>query len=312
MGRSFFIKSSRMTRFKGIFENRSTAVHAVVLIYFLLFGFLLSAICGAAIMSVSNAINGNIADMPFYTQHGVQFVASLFLFALPAFGTAYCCSRNPVAFLHAEKIANAKVLLLSAVMLLLISPTIDFTAYFNSKMQLPDFMASVENWMREREDLTANMTERLLSEKGFFPFFTNILIIGVMAGVTEEFFFRGVILSLIREKIKNPHVAIWIVAILFSIIHFQFYGFIPRILLGAFLGYLLYWCRTIWIPIFVHFLNNTIAVVGYKTGFSDVSDNSTLITDAASREELLYMGVIAIAGLLLFGFCAKKIKRDLA
>jgi len=314
MGRSFFIPSNRMIRLKGIFENHSAANHTVLFIFFLLFGTLLSATCGAVIMYISGATTGNTSDMPFYTLHLVQFFASLFLFAFPALCTAYCCSRHPAAFLHAEKFANAKVFLLATFMLLLIFPAIEITAYFNSKMQLPEFMASVENWMREQEDLTASVTERLLSEKGFFPFVTNLLIICVIAGITEEFFFRGAILSLIRKKIKNPHVAIWIVAVLFSAIHLQFYGFIPRLLLGAFLGYLLYWCRTIWVPVFIHFFHNSIAVIGYKTGlYQNVSsDNSPLLTDTVSRQELLYMSAIAIAGLLLFALCIKKIKRDVA
>jgi membrane protease YdiL (CAAX protease family) len=296
---------------KGIFAHRSANFQVAVFVYFLLFGLMLTAICGYVIMGISDLITGNTSghtsDMPFYTMHFTQFTASLFLFALPAICTAYCCSLNPAKFLHAEKFANIKVLLLATLMLFLIFPAIDIVAYINSKMTLPDFMAPIEGWMREKEDLTANATERLLSEKGFFPFITNLLIIGVVAGITEELLFRGAVLSLIRQKIKNPHVAIWIVAILFSAIHFQFYGFIPRMILGAILGYLLYWNHSIWVPVFIHFLNNAIAVVCYNAGYN--TENSLFMTDAAGTGVFLYMGVIAIVGLLLFGFCARKMKR---
>jgi len=132
-----------------------------------------------------------------------------------------------------------------------------------------------------------------------------------MAGLTEELLFRGAILSAIREKIKNPHVAIWIVAFLFSAIHFQFYGFIPRLILGAFLGYLLFWSRSIWIPILVHFLNNTITVAAYKAGlFQDFSESSTFINSDTTPTEFILISIIAAAGLALFYLCAQKMQKN--
>jgi membrane protease YdiL (CAAX protease family) len=304
-----------MIQIKGFFSRQSAPFHVIIFIYFLLFGFVLAAICGFFINTISSSITGKIpdhpSDLPFYTMHLTQFAASLFLFALPAFGTAYCCSLNPAKFLHLEKVAKVKVLLLASLILFFALPAIDFTAYFNSKMTLPEFMAPIENWMRKNEDLTADVTEKLLSTQGILPFVTNILIIGVIAGITEELLFRGALLSLLRKKNKNPHMAIWVVAIVFSAIHFQFYGFVPRLILGAILGYLLYWSHSIWVPIFIHFLNNTIVLIGYKSGFYDsISDNSSLLNDSTGGTgEFLYKGVIAVIGLILLGFCARAIKK---
>jgi membrane protease YdiL (CAAX protease family) len=77
-----------------------------------------------------------------------------------------------------------------------------------------------------------------------------------MAALGEEIFFRGVLQSLFERYLGNSHAAIWIAAAIFSFIHFQFYGFFPRLLLGAFFGYLYVWFRTIWVPIVAHFFNN--------------------------------------------------------
>lgn len=59
----------------------------------------------------------------------------------------------------------------------------------------------------------------------------------------------------------NSHGAIWITAALFSALHLQFFGFIPRMLLGALFGYLLEWSGTLWLPIIAHFINNAAGVI---------------------------------------------------
>ena len=89
----------------------------------------------------------------------------------------------------------------------------------------------------------------------------NILIIGVLAGFGEELFFRGTFMRLMTTGRVNPHVAIWTVAVVFSAMHLQFFGFVPRTLLGAYFGYLLYWSRSLWVPIIIHASNNIIYVV---------------------------------------------------
>ncbi len=293
---------------KGLFSNRSAIFQFGVLLYFLLMGLVFSSITGYAITKIFGSIPENTKNISFYTTQTTQFLSNIFVFVLPSIGTAYLCSKNPAKFLCLRKITDARVLLLAAAMIFLISPAIDTTTYLNSKMQLPEFMAPVENWMRKTEDYAAQVTKNLLLENGIFPFITNIIIIGIMAALTEELLFRGALLSIVRKNIKNPHIAIWIVAILFSAIHFQFYGFIPRMLLGAILGYLLYWSNNIWVPAFAHFLNNTVAVVGYKTGIFQ-NESGTLITNGMEAEEIFTTGTITIAGLILFFLCAKIMKK---
>jgi membrane protease YdiL (CAAX protease family) len=193
-------------------------------------------------------------------------------------------------------------------MVFLIIPAIDITSYLNQKIHLPECMSPLEKWMYETEENLTQITESMLSEKGIIPFIINIFIIAVMAGLSEEILFRGALLSIIRKKTANPHMAIWIVAILFSAIHFQFYGFIPRILLGVFLGYLLYWSNSIWVPVFAHFLNNAIAVTGSYMGFFPDSDKN-ITSEIPETEDIIMTIIIAIAGLILFVICAKMMKK---
>ncbi|MDE6269714.1 MAG: CPBP family intramembrane metalloprotease, partial [Muribaculaceae bacterium] len=89
----------------------------------------------------------------------------------------------------------------------------------------------------------------------------NILIIGVAAGVSEELFFRGALQRLLSTGGMSTHAAVWTAAVVFSAMHLQFFGFVPRMLLGAYFGYLLVWSRSIWLPAAAHALNNTVYVI---------------------------------------------------
>jgi hypothetical protein len=88
----------------------------------------------------------------------------------------------------------------------------------------------------------------------------NLFICAALPAIGEEFFFRGTLQQLFNQWFKNKHVAIIVTAFLFSAIHLQFYGFIPRFLLGLYLGYLFVWTGSLWAPIFAHFLHNGISV----------------------------------------------------
>ena len=122
-------------------------------------------------------------------------------------------------------------------------------------------MAALEQTLRDSEDAMEQITNQLLTLNSVGDLVAGILVVGVMAGVSEEFFFRGALFGIMRRGRANIHIVIWTVAIVFSAIHFQFFGFVPRMLLGAWFGYLLVWTRSLWVPVIAHALNNGIVVV---------------------------------------------------
>ena len=313
---------------KGFFSNNSALFQLGIFLYLILIGVLLNSAVGYATVNISGFLSdgkpANMYDFPFYTLHALQFSSNIFIFILPTVCTAYLCSKKPAGFIHVKRGVDIRIILLSIVMLLLISPFIGVATELNSKIQLPEFMSSIAEFSHKSEYRAAKVTEKLLSENGIIPFAANIFTIGIMAGISEEFLFRGALLSIIRKKIKKPHTAIWMVAIIFSIIHFQFSGFIPRILLGAFLGYLLFWSKNIWVPVFVHFLNNTIIVIAQKVGFYQLSPDSTVLTGTGSGINewhntglstityiiaIVMIVIITVLMFALFVLCAKKIKK---
>ncbi|MEA4981056.1 MAG: CPBP family intramembrane glutamic endopeptidase, partial [Petrimonas sp.] len=126
---------------------------------------------------------------------------------------------------------------------------------------LPDSLKVIEDWMRQMEDAAKQVTDLFLSGETIPDLFLNLLIIAAAAAFVEEVFFRGVLQQFIEKWLHNGHAAVWVGAFIFSAIHLQFYGFIPRLIMGAVLGYLFLYSRNLWIPILYHFVNNAAVVV---------------------------------------------------
>jgi membrane protease YdiL (CAAX protease family) len=91
----------------------------------------------------------------------------------------------------------------------------------------------------------------------------NIFMVALIPALGEEFLFRGMIQRILYEWFRNKHLAIWIAALLFSLMHYQFLGLFPRVLLGALFGYLFVWTGSIWMAVLAHFINNGVAVIYY-------------------------------------------------
>ena len=132
---------------------------------------------------------------------------------------------------------------------------------FNQDVVFPDFLKDFENWARVMEEKAAAQTEVLTSMNGLGELIITLVVIAILPAICEEFVFRGLIQNELYRGTRNPHVAIWFAAMLFSAIHFQFFGFLPRMMLGALFGYLYYWSGNLWISIFAHFANNAVQVI---------------------------------------------------
>lgn len=220
--------------------------------------------------SGSDGLPESIDTMSFL--NGLQSVA---LFIIPPIAFAALASDNYMEYLKLKPI-NSKQLSLIVVLFLASLPMTQFLAYLNSGVEFPDFMSGVESWMRESENYAMELTKKFLVMDSVSDLLMNLFLIAVIPAIGEEFIFRGVIQKIVtRWSGGNYHKGIWISAIIFSAIHLQFYGFVPRMVLGALLGYSLVWGGSIWYPIIGHFINNGLAVIAvYFTGVEVLDSGS--------------------------------------
>jgi len=192
----------------------------------------------------------------------MQLIESLGMFVIPPFVLAWFCSDRPTAFLYLDKKINWAHVGMVVLFMLMIIPAINLLSYINQQMVLPKAFAGVEAWMKASEEQMAKLTEKLVSVHSLPALTFNIFLIALIPAFGEELFFRGTIQRIFRQK-TSALIAIWITSVVFSAIHLQFYGFFPRMLLGVFFGYLLFWSENLWLPVVAHFTNNAIAIVFY-------------------------------------------------
>lgn len=180
------------------------------------------------------------------------------LFIIPAVIVAYIFNPGrAMKVLQINRLPSLKHLGLMLLIYFVATPMMNAVIVWNESWQLPEWLS----WMREQEDAAMLATEQMLAVTSVAQVVILIFVIGVLTGIGEEFFFRGSLQRLMVESRVNKHVAVWVTAIIFSAIHLQFFGFVPRLLLGAFFGYMLLWSGSLWLPILAHTLNNSFAVV---------------------------------------------------
>lgn len=188
-------------------------------------------------------------------------INDILMFIVPALAISLLVTRVPATFLNINVSPNAKILIMSILALFVSMPVMSYIIEWNASISLPENLSGIEDWMRESEKKAVDGTNALMGGNSVGSLIISILIIGIFTGLSEELFFRGAMQKLFLSSTRNHHVAIWITAIIFSVMHFQFYGFVPRVLLGAFFGYLVYWSGSIWISVIVHAANNTFVVI---------------------------------------------------
>lgn len=149
------------------------------------------------------------------------------------------------------------VCLLGLAFPLAISPITEW----NADLQFPRFLSGFENWAREQEEAMGEMTRILTDFNTVGGLAVAIIVIGVLPAIGEELAFRGLIQNELWRGTNNIHIAVWASALVFSAIHMQFFGFVPRVMLGALFGYLYYWSGNLIVPIVAHFVNNTFSIV---------------------------------------------------
>ncbi|MET4138611.1 CPBP family intramembrane glutamic endopeptidase [Pedobacter sp. UYP1] len=181
------------------------------------------------------------------------------MFILPPLMLAWT-EKIKISNFYSFKKPTASLLFLVFLIMLCSMPLMEWVGLANQKMVLPEFLKPLENWMRSKEDEAMKMTILLLKTKNISDFLINILVIALLPAIGEELMFRGGIQRSFTKMFKNPHVAIWISAFIFSAIHLQFFGFFPRLFLGAAFGYIYWWTGSLWYAMLAHFLNNAYAV----------------------------------------------------
>ena len=237
---------------------------------------------GISIFEHFNELNDYSSEVTIHFLKYFQVVNQIGFFILPALFYAYLVNRKPANYLKLNTKINVGHLF-TALMLIVVSiPAINWLVEINEGMKLPDFLGGLEKWMRDSENKTNELTEAFLNITTPGGLVVNLIIIALLAAVGEELLFRGVVLQLFVEWFKSKHLAVIVSAILFSALHLQFYGFLPRMVLGMLFGYIFIWSGSLWLPVLLHFIFNGITVVAaylFNIGYFQTDVDSVGVSD---------------------------------
>ena len=287
-----------MFKFKGLFVQ-SNLVSKLML--------LLGATCIFSIFGIAVWLifwHGNMTDIN--SLKWGQLLQSIGMFVIPPFAVAYLWSEKPLNYLNINRKINWVELLYVVLFMIVIIPFINLLGDLNHQLVLPKALVGIENWIKNSEAQATEFTEKLLNVRNVQGLLFNIFLIAFIPAMGEELFFRGALQGALRDW-KGIKTAIWITAIVFSAIHLQFYGFVPRMLLGAFFGYLIFWSNSIWPAVLAHFVNNVMAVIFYYFKYNGykLPDIDTIGTG-----NTLWLG-IASGAIALFGLFQLKKQLEL-
>ena len=241
-----------------LLTNASSGFKIAYLFIFLLIGLFLAGAISKLLFLIP-ILDGDNVLISLYVNTITQ---SVFAIAMPALLIVAWTNKKPFKYLQIKNEVHINEKIVFAFLVFIFSYIFaSFLTVWNKGFIFPEWMSGVEDAMRSMEDAALETTNLLLSGKSISSLLLNIVVIAGLAAISEELFFRGAMQQFIHEKFKNGHLSVWLTALIFSVVHFQFYGFLPRLFLGAILGYLFLYTRNLWIPIVLHFLNNATVII---------------------------------------------------
>lgn len=264
------------------------------------------------ILLISSLIGVVIAAIfMFFGDNGLriaQGLSSIMMFVVPPIVYYYITRKtNHLKALGFRKMEYPWLFLLIGIALMFVAmPVTGQLTQWNEAMNLGPTLSKLEEYLKKMEEATQNSIEQMINTEKFGVLLLNLLIIALIPAVGEELTFRGVLQQSLTRKM-NPHIAIILSAAIFSFIHFQFYGFLPRMFLGILLGYMFYISGSLWPNILMHFVNNGTVVVLYY-----LNNKGIINIDVEHFGESLSEWIVVASAVVTFGLIAwswKKAKK---
>jgi len=236
----------------------------------------------------------------------LQLVSTFFIFFIPTVITAYILNKKPFKFMGFNLYFSPRQLFMVILIMLVALPLVGALSELNKIIPIPN---SWEAGFKKLEDTYEKQVKVLAHISGWGEYIISMIVMAFAPAVFEETLFRGGMQNILQKTMKNPWLAISITSIIFSAIHFSYYGFLPRIALGVVLGCIYYYSGSLWLSIFAHFFNNALIV----TEMFYFTRQGKSIDDAMNQTFPVWWGVIAMVALIfVFRWFKKFSEKDLA
>jgi len=290
---------------KGLLKSKKAGTQLLILISIALASFFIIGLLGTVILSkVSGMSLEAMSDSSKWDYNsgtlvtvirGMQIIQFITLFVVPTFLCAWFFSTDSKKYLGLTMPANSMYFLVGAALLILALPLVNFLGELNRNVQFP---AALANWMKEQEAEAAKTIKALLSKHSVKDLVLNIICIAGLAAVGEELLFRGIAQRLLIKLFKNHWAGIIISAFLFSAMHVQFYGFMPRFVLGILLGAVYWYSGSLWTAILAHFVYDAFLIVLVYFNPATLNEENTL--QLSNLAMVAVVSLIAVVSLVVW------------
>ena len=276
----------------------------------------LGVMAGLTLVAMGIWIIGWRGDQSTESLKWLQMLQTCATFLLPPLFCAWLweSDHKPLRWLQMDRGASWQIFAIAIATMVCAIPAINLLADLNSRfldwlLANSDRSRETIEWMKAREEEATVLTERFLQADSLGGLLVNIGLMALLPALAEEMSFRGVLQGVICNPTptlpsgegereggsRKTHIAIWVTAFIFSAIHVQFYGFVPRMLMGAMFGYVLAWTGSLWVPIVMHFVNNGVAVVSYQISAVSSQEAEKSIADTIGAGDTWWLGLISLA-----------------
>lgn len=256
---------------------------------------ILSKITGISAFEISNIANWNNNNPGIIVYvRGMLLMQFLGLFVIPSLLFAYFSDPQPMSYIGLKPPIKSIYWVLGVMVMFLAIPLVEYTGILNRQVH---FGPSLQSWMQSMEDEAAQQIKFMLSDHSIGNLILNVIFIALFAGIGEELFFRSILQRLLIRVTKNPWAGIIIAAFLFSFFHFQFFGFVPRFLLGILLGAIYWYSGSIWPAMLAHFAYDGFFIVLAYFRPQIMNDTNATLFDTTSAMALsaLVSAIIVMA-----------------
>ncbi len=276
-----------------------------ILLALIIIGLILGTVIGFAYVFITKSNPQDLNALRF-----MQISSQLFTFVFPPIAYAFLVKEKPV---NALGLKNSKILwfLIGTAMIFAIMPLNSIFAEWNAGLTLPESLSALEQMMKQMQESATAMIEKFVSVDTIGGLILNLFMIAGLAAIGEELLFRSIIQTSLIKICKNAHVGILIASAIFSFIHLEFYGFVPRLILGMLLGYMFYFSGSIWVPMLMHFLNNGTVVLIYFLNNKGIT-NIDVDTFGQTSIPILIVSIVVMIALFLFSIKYSHKERTIA
>lgn len=188
----------------------------------------------------------------------VQIGTMVSLFLLPPIFFALLTKNNMASVFNLDISVNIKKYGIATLLAIVLFPALVNIQYIITQIPLP---SEIRNFAEVQKAANEQMIELFLNYPGLPNLFLMLFMIGFGAGLTEELFFRGFLMKMIERWTESTWTAIILTGIIFGLVHFNFYDFLPITLVGILFGYIYTQTQDLKLNIYIHSLYNSIQVI---------------------------------------------------